>query len=205
MNNNVNHLYSDSNSDVNDNGNNTTNRNNNIVNVEEESSSLPLNTKHELDAYEKWSSSEVLSVLSKLINFQIGEQNEQVLQNIHPPTLQQDQINATNTTSLPLAGRLKFHLVSECTIVVESVLQMPPLDEGTLLVIQIPNIIIPLRKIFEVFGPVARPLYTLRIPPPPSNTTTMKKLNTTITVTATDAVAEEYQNQKKSTELDPPN
>ena len=119
-------------------------------------------------------------------------------------TLQQDQINATNTTSLPLAGRLKFHLVSECTIVVESVLQMPPLDEGTLLVIQIPNIIIPLRKIFEVFGPVARPLYTLRIPPPPSNTTTMKKLNTTITVTATDAVAEEYQNQKKSTELDPP-
>ena len=107
---------------------------------------LPLKTKNEIDAYRKWSSSEELSVLSKLINFQIGEQEEQVLQHIHPPTLQQNQINATNTTSLFLAGRLKFHLVSERTIVIESVLQTPPLDEGTLLVIQIPTIISPPRK-----------------------------------------------------------
>jgi hypothetical protein len=78
------------------------------------------------------------------------------------------------------------------------------LDEGTLLVIQIPTIILPLGKIFEVFGSVALPLYTLRLPPPPSNSTTTKKLNTTITAPATDAVAEESPNQKESTELDPP-
>ena len=99
-----------------------------------------------------------------------------------------------------MAGRLTFHLVSERTIVIESVLQAPPLEKGNLLVIQIPTIILPLGKIFEVFGPVVLPLYTLCLPPPPSNSTTTKKLNTTITAPATDAVAEESPNQKESSE-----
>ena len=79
VNNNVNHQDSDRNSDVNYNGNNTTNGKNNFVNMEEESSSLPLNTKNEIDVYGKWSSLEKLSVLSKLVNFQIRERHEQVL------------------------------------------------------------------------------------------------------------------------------
>lgn len=66
-------------------------------------------------------------------------------------------------------------MVEDRTIVVESVATggAAPLDEGSLLVIRIENNegdakqksqLIPLGKVFEVFGPVSRPLYTIRLP-----------------------------------------
>ena len=83
------------------------------------------------------------------------------------------------------AGKLKNHMVLDRTVVVESILSSPasyqgtsgPLDEGSLLIIKksdnIDNekntskaIWIPLGRIFEVFGPVSQPLYTIRLPSP---------------------------------------
>lgn len=64
-------------------------------------------------------------------------------------------------------------MVEDRTIVVESAAtgsSSAPLDEGSLLVIRIQgeeppkSQLVPLGKVFEVFGPVSRPLYTVRLP-----------------------------------------
>lgn len=64
-------------------------------------------------------------------------------------------------------------MVEDRTIVVESAATggAAPLDEGSLLVIQIEpddentkSQLVPLGKVFELFGPVSRPLYTIRLP-----------------------------------------
>ena len=92
-----------------------------------------------------------------------------------------------------LAGHIKFHMVSDRTIVVESCRESATnamnnshsslLDEGSILLLkiskndeiitknQLGNIavkdneicVVPLGKILEVFGPVSNPLYTLRL------------------------------------------
>ena len=76
-----------------------------------------------------------------------------------------------NSQHLCRAGTIKNHLVKERTLIVESRGEnVAPLDEGSLLVIQIQmendNHLVTLGRIFEVFGPVRRPLYSVRIPPP---------------------------------------
>jgi rRNA processing protein Gar1 len=49
-----------------------------------------------------------------------------------------------------------------------------PLDEGSLLVFQMQEspqqkaMVIPIGKVLEVFGPISKPLYTIRLPAPPS-------------------------------------
>ena len=91
-----------------------------------------------------------------------------------------------NDLQLCPAGRVKNHLVKERTIVVESGLGMVtfasgPLDEGSLLVVRAGTsttssssssgaeapeagaAIVPLGRVFEVFGPVKQPLYTIRL------------------------------------------
>jgi rRNA processing protein Gar1 len=75
-------------------------------------------------------------------------------------------------------------MVTDRTIVVESVATggSAPLDEGSLLVIRVQNEVddkemsrlMPLGKVFEVFGPVSRPLYTVRLPP--ANDKRVKKI-----------------------------
>lgn len=87
-----------------------------------------------------------------------------------------------NSSNLILAGTVKHYMASDRTVVVESNPPVggssaSPLDEGNLLVLrpeqkqnstgEIPKLI-PLGRIFEVFGPVSRPLYTIRLPVPPS-------------------------------------
>jgi hypothetical protein len=77
------------------------------------------------------------------------------------------------------AGHVSCHMVDDRTIVVESspTLKKGPLDEGSLLVVRVVNEsddnekmrLLPLGKVFEVFGPISRPLYTIRLPPPPSH------------------------------------
>lgn len=81
--------------------------------------------------------------------------------------------NPHSSTSLQLcpAGHVSCHMVEDRTIVVECT-QKSPLDEGSLLVIRVGEDeklrLLPLGKVFEVFGPISRPLYTIRLPPPPS-------------------------------------
>mmetsp|Transcript_25274 Transcript_25274/g.69677 ORF Transcript_25274/g.69677 Transcript_25274/m.69677 type:complete len:644 (+) Transcript_25274:152-2083(+) len=91
---------------------------------------------------------------------------------------------------LSLAGRIKNYMVMDRTVVVQSISSgsqgtqqsRGPLDEGSLLVIKKHAVsddsvfsddtdsgcLIPLGRIFEVFGPVSQPLYTIRLPSPPS-------------------------------------
>ena len=73
--------------------------------------------------------------------------------------------SSTSSTNLSLAGTLKNHMVADRTVVVESAPDERPLDEGSLLVIRSnEKKLIPLGRVFEVFGPVTRPLYTIRLP-----------------------------------------
>lgn len=98
-------------------------------------------------------------------------------------------VSCVSMDRLSVAGLVKSHLVSERTIVVESRMerqsaQMTLLDEGSLLVVKVnPEneyfrdiigeeakhfgsndcYIVPLGKVLEVFGPVTRPLYTVRL------------------------------------------
>jgi hypothetical protein len=90
-----------------------------------------------------------------------------------------------------LAGHIKFHMISDRTIVVESCPESGAsshissllLDEGSILLLKMSKhdeiltknqlgsialadnevCVVPLGKILEVFGPVAKPLYTLRL------------------------------------------
>jgi len=117
-------------------------------------------TKNEVDGY-KTSICEVESRLQ--IQLSVGE-----------------NVVAT-TTNVALAGKIKNHMIQDRTLVVESISHSPasplaskPLDVGSLLVLKKPcddkndpnASWIPLGRIFEVFGPVSQPLYTIRLPPP---------------------------------------
>lgn len=82
---------------------------------------------------------------------------------------------SSGPVELCAAGNIKCHMIMDRTIVVESVASKgsAPLDEGSLLLIRVPDEgdekanarLLPLGKVFEVFGPVSRPLYTIRLPP----------------------------------------
>lgn len=81
-------------------------------------------------------------------------------------------IFSTFCATVVQAGALKFHLVEERIVVVESLRGSPILDEGSTLVVSLENpevedgssLILILGKVFEIFGPVAQPLYTIRLP-----------------------------------------
>lgn len=84
-------------------------------------------------------------------------------------------------------------MVEDRTIVVESVATGggAPLDEGSLLVIRVENDeaddkqksqLIPLGKVFEVFGPVSRPLYTIRLPSAKDNQAKTQEKDVTTSV-----------------------
>lgn len=104
-------------------------------------------------------------------------------------------IKVVDPNQLSIAGTIKHFMVAERTVVVESAASNAasaseysgPLDEGSLLVFRKPisdsNIegvenqssmpsqqeFVLLGRIFEVFGPVSRPLYTIRLPQPPAS------------------------------------
>eukprot|EP00536_Pseudo-nitzschia_multiseries_P007879 jgi/Psemu1/287422/fgenesh1_pg.190_\ len=106
-----------------------------------------------------------------------------------------------SANQLSLAGRVKNYMLMDRTVVVESISisstslrtqqAVGPLDEGSLLVIKKHSntengalsdgtgtdvtSLMPLGRIFEVFGPVSQPLYTIRLPSPPSASKTNKK------------------------------
>lgn len=84
--------------------------------------------------------------------------------------------------NLCLAGNIKSHMVQDRTIIIESSQgngSNEPLDEGSLLVISMEGegstneqleqpSLVPVGRVFEVFGPLRRPLYTVRLPPSPN-------------------------------------
>jgi rRNA processing protein Gar1 len=84
-----------------------------------------------------------------------------------------------NSANLILAGTIKHFMINDRTVVVESNppvngSSLTPLDEGSLLVLKHRENLIPLGRIFEVFGPVSQPLYTIRLPAPTSVITNPK-------------------------------
>ena len=150
----------------------------------EVSSTAPLRTENEIDPY----ACEVSVLEEKLaidlrVNTTAGQAN-----GVKADTGATNKaVGISNDVQLCPAGRVKNHLVKERTIVVESGLGMVtfasgPLDEGSLLVVRAgtstttgsssgakapeagsSTAIIPLGRVFEVFGPVKQPLYTIRL------------------------------------------
>ena len=110
---------------------------------------VPPRTVHEIDGYQT-----ELTELEKTLNINLSIQEQQV-QNI-------------SRKDLKIAGTIQNHMVNERTIIVKGIPDDTVLDEGTLLVITMEGddtTIVPLGKIFELFGPVNQPLYSIRLPP----------------------------------------
>lgn len=122
-------------------------------------------TEHELDPYH--TPIEELETKFQL-NLTVAEQERLRLET-------ETGMPSSGPIQLCTAGHIKCQMVMDRTIVVESVVSngSAPLDEGSLLVIRVPSEgdekanarLLPLGKVFEVFGPVSRPLYTVRLPP----------------------------------------
>ena len=136
--------------------------------------SLPPKTANEVDAYRT-----PIQELEQHLHFQLTVDPDGVNSAIAKQNLA--------ASSVRLAGKIKHYMALDRTVVVESAVSYPhgnvssfstenaPLDEGTLLLLQPPPSIftgkedadkvlyIPLGRIFEVFGPVSNPLYTIRL------------------------------------------
>jgi rRNA processing protein Gar1 len=116
-------------------------------------------TKHEVDAYNT-----PIQELEQHLHFRLTVDNSNT-----PAKARQ-----LNSSNLICAGKVKHYMMHDRTVVVESNppvngASLSPLDEGSLLVLKDisasnNNSLIPLGNIFEVFGPVTQPLYTIRLP-----------------------------------------
>ena len=138
-----------------------------------------------------------------------------------------DKSKDISTNEVSLAGKLKNYMILDRTVVVESLSNAPsshnaigPLDEGSLLVVkkaeeddnETKTSWIPLGRIFEVFGPVSQPLYTIRLPAPPkepkkalkSSKMIPKKSETEIDSNEDKAKKGMDQNDKESSSETPP-
>jgi rRNA processing protein Gar1 len=104
-------------------------------------SSNKLKTEHEVDASADLKALEAATGLSLTVN--------------------PNDISIQAAKRLCPAGRIHFHMVDDRNLIITS--QMGAvLEEGTLLVLQLADGLVPLGKIFEVFGPVSQPLYSIR-------------------------------------------
>jgi hypothetical protein len=127
-------------------------------------SSAPPKTEHELDPYRT-----PMEELEKHLEFNLTVE-------------EQDRLclggSTTTSTNISLAGIVRNCMVQDRTLIVESATGTRPLDEGSLLVIRLTTDdlrLIPLGRIFEVFGPISQPLYTIRLPPAPTEPKPKKK------------------------------
>jgi rRNA processing protein Gar1 len=116
-------------------------------------------TEHEIDAY-----TAPLEELQSKFQIKLTVEEEEYRRFTN-------EYESKSSLKLCPAGYIVCHMVEDRTIVVESTLNNP-LSEGSLLVLRLSDQeklkSIPLGKIFEIFGPVSRPFYTIRLPPPPS-------------------------------------
>jgi rRNA processing protein Gar1 len=127
-------------------------------------SSAPPKTEHELDPYRT-----PMEELEKHLEFNLTVEEQDRL-----------RLGGSTTTSanISLAGIVRNCMVQDRTLIVESAPGTRPLDEGSFLVIRLTTDdlrLIPLGRIFEVFGPVSQPLYTIRLPPAPTEPKPKKK------------------------------
>ncbi|KAL3944745.1 MAG: hypothetical protein SGBAC_001164 [Bacillariaceae sp.] len=131
-------------------------------------------TQHEVDAYNT-----PIHELEQHLQFRLTVDNNDNGNTNNQATKSSRQVQASD---LKCAGTIKHHMAEEYTVVIESNppirgASLNPLDEGTLLLMKGEessssstnssntfNNLIPLGRIFETFGPVTRPLYTIRLP-----------------------------------------
>jgi rRNA processing protein Gar1 len=106
-------------------------------------------TAHEVDAYQ----TNALKALETATGLNLTVQPEDLLE--------EDRTLASSRLSP--AGRAQHHMVDDRILIIQSQIGVV-LEEGTLLVLQQKNNLVPLGKIFEVFGPVSQPLYSIRLP-----------------------------------------
>jgi rRNA processing protein Gar1 len=137
-------------------------------------------TEHELDAYQT-----PIQELERHLKFQLTvEENDGAT-----------KFRKLNSDHLSLAGQVKHFMALDRTVVVDSAPPMNnnndkgfedviPLDEGSLLLMRGPAnengatpSMIPLGRVFEVFGPVSRPLYTIRLSSPPPSQKNKPKIS----------------------------
>jgi hypothetical protein len=136
---------------------------------------VPPKTENEVDGYRV-----PIQELESKLQFQLTVDEEGSKKKLDPK-------------QLSLAGNVKNFMVMDRTVVVESQKSTGgPLDEETILFIEIPINLsdgsnpetssndsrtkyIALGRIFEVFGPVSQPLYTIRLPSPPASENKMTK------------------------------
>ena len=149
--------------------------------------SNPPKTENELDGY-KVPIQELESQLQIKLTVQGGKETTSASSDNKDVTMNQ----------VSLAGKIKNYMVVDRTIVVESITHSAtpppqrqatgPLGEGSLLFVQknfntndendvAKRNLIPLGRIFEVFGPVSQPLYTIRLPSPITNEKKHSKKN----------------------------
>lgn len=110
---------------------------------DDDTTSQPPTTTNEMNAYQvstkQWEAA---------LSLQIGvEPNEQ---------------RHVSQSNFSIAGRIQHYLADERILVVRS--EQTPLDEGSVLWILKDTVYVPVGKVFEVFGPVNQPIYSIRLP-----------------------------------------
>ena len=135
-------------------------------------------TENELDPYQT-----PLSELEQTFHLKLTVEEHDKLK-LNSSAVDGNNNSQDEKIKLCQAGKIKSHMVQDRTIIVESCPRdgsVAPLDEGSLLVFRmtldddssnntgssktpIQSLLVPIGKVFEVFGPVRRPLYTLRLP-----------------------------------------
>jgi rRNA processing protein Gar1 len=70
------------------------------------------------------------------------------------------------TSNWRIAGTIQHHMIDDRTVVVLSQAGGTLLQEESLLVLIADHRVIPLGKVFEVFGPISQPLYSIRLAKP---------------------------------------
>jgi rRNA processing protein Gar1 len=106
-------------------------------------------TVHEVDAYQTLALKALETATG--LNLTVGPDD----------LLEEDRRSAS--TSLAPAGQTQHHMVDDRTLIIQSQMGVV-LEEGSLLVLQQKEGLVILGKIFEVFGPVSQPLYSIRLP-----------------------------------------
>ena len=143
--------------------------------------------------------------------YDISRRNEQI-----PVAPKIDLVDISN---LQLAGHIKSHVKADRVIVVESLYRAPALQDGNQLIVKLTDgglkagftqtsELVPLGEVFEIFGPILQPLYTVRLPLPPNqipNCNVQSKMDTgrkiSVNNPSEDSVLKEEVNDKIVTEI----
>ncbi|KAG7343931.1 Gar1/Naf1 RNA binding region-containing protein [Nitzschia inconspicua] len=151
---------------------------------------VPPKTENEVDGYRI-----PIHELESMLQLQLTVDHNAVVGS-NPSSITTITTLSLDRKTLSPAGCIKNFMITDRTVVVESPVRSSashtssgPLDEGSLLVMEVPSslvasnsdanemstVIVPLGRIFEVFGPVSQPLYSIRLPAPLTESKTVDK------------------------------